>query len=67
MLLVGTLGWFVQATGVIAVVVIVVLVKRFGRFEAQLAATAFTVVSALLVFARHSQFNAGGGLFETAV
>jgi signal transduction histidine kinase len=31
-----TLGWFVQAIGIVAVVFIVVLVKRFGKFEAQL-------------------------------
>jgi hypothetical protein len=37
MLLAATLGGFVQAIGVVAVVFIVVLVKRFGKFEAQLA------------------------------
>jgi hypothetical protein len=39
MLLAATLGWFVQAIGILAVLFIVVLVKRFGKFEAQLAAT----------------------------
>jgi hypothetical protein len=38
MLLAATLGWFVQAIGIVAVVFIVVLVKRFSKFEAQLAA-----------------------------
>jgi hypothetical protein len=43
MLLAATLGWFVQTIGIVAVLFIVLLVKRFGKFEAQLAATAFTV------------------------
>lgn len=67
MLLAATLGWFVQATGAVAVAVIVVLAKRFGKFEAQLAASTFTAVSALLAFTPHSQFKVGGGLLETAV
>jgi hypothetical protein len=67
MLLAATLGWFVQAIGVVAVVFIVVLVKRFGKFEAQLAASTFTVVSALFSLAPHSQFKVGGGLPETAL
>jgi PAS domain S-box-containing protein len=67
MLLAAALGWFVQTIGVVAVVVIVVLVKRFGKFEAQLAATAFTVVSALLALAPPPQFKVGGGLLETAL
>ena len=41
MLLAATLGWFVQAIGVVAVVFIVLLVKRFSKFEVQLAATTF--------------------------
>jgi hypothetical protein len=61
MLLPATLGLFVQAIGILTVVFIVVLVKRFGKFEAQLAATTFTVVSALSAFALHSQFKADGG------
>src|ERR1700733_502785 len=67
MFLAATLGWFVQAIGVVAVVFIVVLVKRFGKFEAQLAATTFTVVSAFFALAPHSQFKIGGGLLETAL
>jgi hypothetical protein len=35
-LLAATLGWFVQAIGIVAVLCIVLLVKRFGKFEAQL-------------------------------
>jgi PAS domain S-box-containing protein len=66
-LLAATLGWFVQAIGIVAVVFVVVLVKRFGKFEAQLAATTFTVVSALFALAPHSQFKVGGGLLETAL
>jgi hypothetical protein len=53
MLLSATLGWFVQAIGVVAVVFIMVLVKRFGKFEAQLAASTFTVVSTLFALAPH--------------
>jgi PAS domain S-box-containing protein len=67
MLLAATLGWFVQAIGVVAVVFIVVLVERFGKFEAQLAATTFTVVSALFALASHSQFKVDGGFLETAL
>jgi PAS domain-containing protein len=67
MLLAATLGWFVQAIGVVAVVFIVVLVKRFGKFEAQLAATTFTVVPALFALASHSQFKVDGGFLETAL
>jgi PAS domain S-box-containing protein len=67
MLLAATLGWFVQAIGVAAVVFIVVLVKRFGKFEAQLAASTFTVVSALFALAPHSQFKVDGGFLETAL
>jgi hypothetical protein len=67
MLLAATLGWFVQAIGIVAVVFIVVLVKRFGKLEAQLAAATFTVVSALFALAPHSQFKVGGGLLETAL
>ncbi|WP_433971906.1 PAS domain-containing protein [Tunturiibacter lichenicola] len=67
MLLAASLGWFVQAIGVVAVVFIVVLVKRFGRFEAQLAASTFTVVSALLAPAPHSQFKVDRGFLETAL
>jgi integral membrane sensor domain MASE1 len=67
MLLAATLGWFVQAIGVVAVVFIVVLVKRFGKFEAQLAASTFTVVSALFAIAPHSQFKADRGFLETAL
>src|SRR3984957_19262955 len=66
MLSAATLGWFVQAIGVVAVVFIVVLVKRFGKFEAQLAASTFTVVSALFALAPHSQFKVDGGFLETA-
>ena len=66
-LLAITLGWFVQAIGVVAVVFIVVLVKRFGNFEAQLAATTFTVVSALIALALHSQFKGGGVLLEAVL
>ena len=57
MLLAATLGWFVQAIGVVAVVFIVVLVKRFGKFESQLAATTFTVVSAFFALAPLSVQN----------
>ena len=46
MLLAATLGWFVQAIGVVAVVFIVVLVKRFGKYEAQLAATLYHLAMA---------------------
>jgi PAS domain S-box-containing protein len=67
MLLAATLGWFVQAIGVVAVVFIVVLVKRFGKFEAQLAATTFTVVSALFAISRHFQLKVGRELLETAL
>ena len=67
MLVAATLGWFAPAIGVVGVVFIVVLVKRFGKFEAQLAATAFTVVSALFALAPHPQFKVGGGLLETAL
>src|SRR5258705_1280785 len=67
MLLAATLGWFVQAIGIVAVLFIVLLVKRFGKFEAQLAATTFTVVSALFVLAPHSQFKVGGEFLETAL
>jgi hypothetical protein len=67
MLLAATLGWFVQTIGIVAVVFIVVLVKRFGKLEAQLAAATFTVVSALFALAPHSQFKVGGGLLETAL
>jgi PAS domain S-box-containing protein len=67
MLLAATFGWFVQAIGVVAVVFIVILVKRFGKFEAQLAAATFTVVSALLALIPHSQFKVGGELLETAL
>ena len=67
MLVAATLGWFAPAIGVVAVVFIVVLVKRFGKFEAQLAATAFTVLSALFALASHPQFKVGGGLLETAL
>jgi PAS domain S-box-containing protein len=67
MLLATTLGWFVQEIGVVAVVFIVVLVKRFGKFEAQLAASTFTVASALFAFAFHSQFKVGEVLLETAL
>jgi hypothetical protein len=67
MLLATTLGWFVQAIGVVAVIFVVVLVKRFGKFEEQLAASTFTVVSALFALAPYSQFKAGGGLLETAL
>jgi hypothetical protein len=42
-----TLGWFVQTIGVVAVLFIVILVKRAGKFEAQLAASTFTLASAL--------------------
>jgi PAS domain S-box-containing protein len=66
MLLAATLGWFVQAIGVVAVIFIVVLVTRFGKFEAQLAASTFTVVSALFALAPHSQFKVDGGFLETA-
>jgi energy-coupling factor transporter transmembrane protein EcfT len=67
MLLAATLGWFGQAIGVVAVVFIVVLVKRFGKFEAQLPASTSTVVSALFAIAPHSQFKVGGELLETAL
>src|SRR5277367_3641963 len=67
MFLAATLGWFVQAIGIVAVLFIVVLVKRFGRFEAQLAASTFTVVSALLALAPHSQFKVDRGFLETAL
>jgi PAS domain S-box-containing protein len=67
MLLAATLSWFVQATGVVAVVFIVVLVRRFGKFEAQLAATTFTVVSVFFALTSPTQFKAGGGLPETAL
>jgi PAS domain S-box-containing protein len=67
MLLAATLGWFVQAIGVVAVVFIVVLVKRFGKFQAHLAATTFTVVTALFALAPHSQFKVGARLLETAL
>jgi hypothetical protein len=67
MLLAATLGWFVQAIGVVAVVFIVVLVKRFGKFEAQLAASTFTVASALFALAPHSQFKVSGLFLETAL
>src|ERR1700740_1255591 len=65
-LLAATLG-LVQAVGVAAVVFIMVLVRHFGKFEAQLAASTFTVVSALLALARHSQFKVDGGFLETAL
>ena len=64
MLLAATLGWFVQAIGIVAVLFIVVLVKRFGKFEAQLAAATFTVVSAAFTLAFHSQFKAVWELLE---
>jgi PAS domain S-box-containing protein len=67
MLLAATLGWFVQAIGVVAVVFIVVLVKRFGKFEAQFAASTFTVVSALFALVPHSQFKVDEGFLETAL
>jgi PAS domain S-box-containing protein len=67
MLLAATLGGFVQPIGVVAIVFIVVLVKRFGKFEAQLAATSFTVVAALFALAPHSQFKVGGELLEPAL
>jgi PAS domain S-box-containing protein len=67
MLLAATLGWFVQAIGVVAVLFVVLLVKRFGKLEAQLAAATFTVVSALVALAPHTQFKVGGGLLETAL
>src|SRR5277367_5010058 len=67
MFLAATLGWFVQAIGIVAVLFIVVLVKRFGKFEAQLAATTFTVVSALVALAPHSHFKVGGEFLETAL
>src|ERR1700731_382599 len=67
MLLAATLGGFVQAIGVVAIVFIVVLVKRFGKFEAQLAASSFTVVSALFALVPHSQFKVDGGFLETAL
>jgi hypothetical protein len=63
-LLAATLGWFVQAIGIVAVVFVVVLVKRFGKFEAQLAAATFTVVSAAFTLAFHSQFKAVWELLE---
>src|SRR5258708_21887222 len=65
-LLAATLGSFVQAIGIVAVLFIVVLVKHFGKFEAQLAATTFTAVSAFFALAPHSQFKVGG-LLETAL
>jgi hypothetical protein len=67
MLLAATLGWFVQAIGVVAVVFIVLLVKRFGKFEAQLAAATFAVFSAVFTLAFHSQFKAGGELLEAVL
>ncbi|WP_433965487.1 PAS domain-containing protein [Tunturiibacter gelidiferens] len=67
MLLAATFGWLPHSIGVVAVLFIVVLVKRFGKFEAQLAATTFTVVSALFALAPHSQLKAGGGLLETSL
>ena len=67
MLLAATLGWFVQATGVVAVVFILVLVKRSGKFEAQLAAATFTVVSTVFTLASHYQFKVGGELLETVL
>jgi PAS domain S-box-containing protein len=67
MLLAATLGWFVHAIGVVAVVLIVVIVKRFGKFEAQLAASTFTVASALFALAPHSQFKASARFLETAL
>jgi hypothetical protein len=67
MLLAATLGWFVQAIGIVAVLFIVLLVKRFGKLEAQLAATTFTVVAAVFALPPHSQFKVGGELLETAL
>jgi PAS domain S-box-containing protein len=67
MLLAAALGWFVQAIGVVAVLFILVLVNRFGKFEAQLAASTFTVVSTFFALTPHSQFKVGGGLLETAL
>ena len=64
MLLAATLGWFVQAIGIVAVLFILVLVKRFGKFEALLAAATFTVVSAAFTLAFHTQFKAGCELME---
>jgi PAS domain-containing protein len=66
-LLAATLGWFVHAIGIVAVLFIVVLVKHFGKFEAQLAATIFTVVSALFPLAPHPQFKVDGRFPETAL
>jgi PAS domain S-box-containing protein len=65
-LLAATLGSFVQALGIVAVLFIVVLLKHFGKFEAQLAATTFTAVSAFFALVPHSQFKVGG-LLETAL
>jgi PAS domain S-box-containing protein len=67
MLLAATFGWSVRAMGVVAVVFIVILVRRFGKFEAQLAATTLTVGSAFVALAPHSRFKAGGELLETAL
>src|SRR5258708_3637726 len=67
MLLAAGVGWLVQAIGVVAVVFIVVLVKRFGKYEAQLAASTFTVVSALFTLVPHSQFKVDGGFLETTL
>jgi PAS domain S-box-containing protein len=67
MLLAATFSWSVRAMGVVAVVFIVILVRRFGKFEAQLAATTFTVGSAFVALAPHSRFKVGGELLETAL
>ena len=67
MLVAATLGCFVQVIGIVAVVFIVALIKRFGKFEAQLAATTLTVVSVLFALAPHPRFKVGGGLMETAL
>jgi hypothetical protein len=65
-LLSAALGWLVQAIGIFAVLFIVIVAKRFGKFEAKLAATIFTIVSALFALALHSQSKVGGELLETA-
>jgi PAS domain S-box-containing protein len=67
MLLATTLGWFVQTIGVVAVVFVMVLVRRLGKFEAQLAASTFTVASALFALESRSRFTVSGRLLETAL
>ena len=67
MLLATTLGWCAQAIGVVAVVFVMVLVRLFGRFEAQLAASAFTIASALFALEHRSRFTVSGRLLETVL